>query len=54
MYDEGSNVINMNVKMNQNMSDEHDRYLSIAKYNWSPGLPHWGYKNEEDNRTNPE
>ncbi|XP_012280921.1 scavenger receptor class B member 1 [Orussus abietinus] len=53
MYDEGENVINMNVKKNENMTDENGRYLSIESYNGSPGLSNWGYVEEENNEPNP-
>nr|UEN71287.1 sensory neuron membrane protein 2 [Gregopimpla kuwanae] len=54
MYDEGENTITMNIKRNENMTDENGRYLSIQEYNWSQGLAHWGYQPEENNQTNPE
>ncbi|XP_066584676.1 scavenger receptor class B member 1-like [Prorops nasuta] len=54
MYDEGSNIISMNVRKNENMTDENGRYLSISTYNGSPGLAHWGYKTPENNETIPE
>lgn len=54
MYDEGENLVNMNIRHNENMTDEIGRYLSIEQYNYNPGLPNWGYKREEDNQTNPE
>ncbi|XP_034941123.1 scavenger receptor class B member 1-like [Chelonus insularis] len=53
MYDEGDNVVTMNLQKNKNMSDENGRYLSIDKYNGSPGLSNWGYQEEEGNETNP-
>ncbi|XP_008557415.1 scavenger receptor class B member 1 [Microplitis demolitor] len=51
MYDEGDNLVNVNIKKNKNMSDENGRYLSIQRYNGSPGLPNWGYQEEEGNET---
>lgn len=51
MYDEGENVINLNVKKNKNMTDENGRYMSIETYNGNPGLPQWGYNQEEGNQT---
>lgn len=44
MYDEGENVVNMNVNSNEEMVDENGRYLSIESYNYSPGLSQWGYE----------
>ncbi|XP_014207887.1 scavenger receptor class B member 1 [Copidosoma floridanum] len=54
MYDEGTNVINMNVKGNEDMLEERGRYLSIESYNGNPGLSIWGYVKEEGNQTRPE
>ncbi|CAD6243103.1 GSCOCG00009640001-RA-CDS [Cotesia congregata] len=53
MYDEGDNLVNLNIQKNKNMSDENGRYLSIQNYNGSPGLAHWGYQEEEGNETIP-
>ncbi|XP_043287176.1 scavenger receptor class B member 1 [Venturia canescens] len=53
MYDEGENWVNMNIRPNKNMTEEVGRYLSIEKYNGSPGLAHWGYQKEENNEPNP-
>nr|XP_050845801.1 scavenger receptor class B member 1-like isoform X1 [Vespula vulgaris] len=54
MYDEGQNIININIRKNDDMRDENGRYLSIETYNGSPGLSNWGYREEEDNKTYPE
>ena len=54
MYDEGDNVINMNIKKNKNMTEENGRYLSINTYNGSPGLSNWGYETPIGNETIPE
>ncbi|XP_033221751.1 scavenger receptor class B member 1-like isoform X2 [Belonocnema kinseyi] len=54
MYDEGDNVINMNIKRNKNMTEENGRYLSIETYNGSPGLSNWGYEEQYGNVTPPE
>ncbi|OAD57791.1 Scavenger receptor class B member 1, partial [Eufriesea mexicana] len=54
MYDEGENIVFMNVGKNKNMTDEEGRYLSIESYNGSPGMSQWGYKEEEGNETHPE
>lgn len=53
MYDEGDNILNINIVGNKNMTDENGRYLSIETYNGSPGLLNWGYVNVEGNETNP-
>ncbi|XP_011297796.1 scavenger receptor class B member 1-like [Fopius arisanus] len=53
MYDEGENVVNMNIQKSKNMLEENGRYLSIETYNGSPGLPHWGYTEPETNETIP-
>lgn len=53
MYDEGENTVVMNIGKNKNMTDENGRYLSIESYNGSPGLPQWGYQEEEGNETYP-
>ncbi|XP_076163556.1 scavenger receptor class B member 1 [Ptiloglossa arizonensis] len=54
MYDEGDNIVFMNVGKNENMTDENGRYLSIETYNGSPGMSQWGYQNPEGNETYPE
>ncbi|XP_043262677.1 scavenger receptor class B member 1-like [Colletes gigas] len=54
IYDEGENVVFMNVEGNKNMTDENGRYLSIETYNGSPGLAQWGYNEPEGNETHPE
>lgn len=54
MYDEGENTMLMNVKYNPDMKDDVGRYLSIEKLNGNPGLSHWGYVQEKNNKTNPE
>ncbi|CAL7951820.1 unnamed protein product [Xylocopa violacea] len=54
MYDEGNNIVVMNVGHNDNMTDEEGRYLSIETYNGSPGMKQWGYQEEEGNNTYPE
>ncbi|XP_050453412.1 scavenger receptor class B member 1-like [Cataglyphis hispanica] len=51
MYDEGENIITINLRKNANMTNEKGRYLSIDKYNGSPGLAHWGYIETEGNET---
>ena len=47
MYDEGENIINMNIKGNDDMVDEVGRYLSLESINSSPGLSNWGYEAPE-------
>ncbi|KAG7212604.1 hypothetical protein KM043_012897 [Ampulex compressa] len=54
MYDEGDNMMNMNVRRKDDVLTEKGRYLSIDMYNGSPGLAHWGYQEEEGNVTHPE
>ncbi|KAJ8688359.1 hypothetical protein QAD02_024154 [Eretmocerus hayati] len=54
MYDEGDNLVNMNIKENEDMTEEVGRYLSIESINGSPGLEKWGYVREEANETRPE
>ncbi|EZA62097.1 hypothetical protein DMN91_007879 [Ooceraea biroi] len=49
MYDEGENIVTIILRKNANMTDEKGRYLSIDKYNGSPGLSQWGYGEEEGN-----
>jgi len=51
MYDEGENMVTINMQNNDNMTDEKGRYLSIDTYNGSPGLQQWGYVKEEGNKT---
>lgn len=53
MYDEGVNVINLNVKKNNDMVNEDGRYLSIEEYNGTPGLANWGYVTPKGNETIP-
>lgn len=54
MYDEGNNVVFMNVGKNENMTEEEGRYLSIESYNYSPGMSQWGYTEPEGNETLPQ
>ncbi|KAI4487171.1 hypothetical protein M0804_005320 [Polistes exclamans] len=54
MYDEGKNIININIRKNDDMRDENGRYFSIQTYNGSPGLSQWGYREETKNKTYPE
>lgn len=54
MYDEGENLINMNIKHNDDMVNEEGRYLSIETINGSPGLSNWGYVNEGKDEIRPE
>lgn len=54
MYDEGDNLINMNIMNNDDMLEERGRYLSIESINGNPGLSNWGYVNVEANETRPE
>lgn len=51
MYDEGNNTVTINLRKNTDMRDEAGRYLSIEKYNGSPGLLQWGYVEAEGNET---
>ncbi|XP_014227323.1 scavenger receptor class B member 1-like [Trichogramma pretiosum] len=51
MYDEGDNLINMNIKNRKDMINEVGRYLSIEMINGSPGLSNWGYVKREGNET---
>ncbi|XP_012256013.2 scavenger receptor class B member 1-like [Athalia rosae] len=53
LYDEGDNLMNMNIKKNENMTEEIGRYLSIESLNGNPGLSNWGYVPTEANETNP-
>lgn len=54
MYDEGENIVTINLRKNDNMLEEKGRYLSIDKFNGSPGLSQWGYVNTRDNETRKE
>lgn len=54
MYDEGNNIVLMNVGHNENMTEEEGRYLSIQLYNGSPGMSQWGYREDNGNETYPE
>lgn len=51
MYDEGENIVTINLQKNSDMMNEKGRYLSIDKYNGSPGLAQWGYVETKDNET---
>lgn len=51
MYDDGENTVTVNLRKNANMTSEKGRYLSIDKYNGSPGLAQWGYVETEGNET---
>lgn len=53
MYDEGENIVMMNIGKNENMTDEEGRYLSIESYNHSPGMSQWGFQKTEGNETSP-
>lgn len=53
LYDEGDNLMTMNIKKNENMTDEVGRYLSLDMLNGSPGMSQWGYVPTEGNETNP-
>lgn len=52
MYDEGENIVNININSNDDMANEDGRYLSIQNYNGIQGLPNWGYVEPENNKTN--
>nr|XP_031841755.1 scavenger receptor class B member 1-like [Nomia melanderi] len=54
MYDEGDNIVFMNIGKNKNMTEEDGRYLSIETYNYSPGMSQWGYQEPEGNETLPQ
>ncbi|XP_001600667.2 scavenger receptor class B member 1 [Nasonia vitripennis] len=54
MYDEGENLINMNIKENEDMVEERGRYLSIESINGNAGLANWGYVNVEGNESRAE
>lgn len=51
MYDEGENIVTLYLTKNADMKDEKGRYLSINKFNGSPGLAQWGYVDTEGNET---
>ncbi|EFN79581.1 scavenger receptor class B member 1 [Harpegnathos saltator] len=51
MYDEGENMVTLQLRKNDDMRNEKGRYLSIDKYNGSPGLAQWGYVDTLDNET---
>lgn len=54
MYDQGEDIVTMNIRKNANMIEEKGRYSSIDKFNGSPGLAHWGYVETEENVTRTE
>lgn len=54
MYDEGENIVTVLLEKNANMREEEGRYLSIDKYNGSPGMAQWGYVETEGNETREE
>ncbi|XP_012221709.1 scavenger receptor class B member 1-like isoform X2 [Linepithema humile] len=54
MYDEGENIVTLNLRKDVDMTIEKGRYLSIDKYNGSPGLAQWGYVGTEGNETKKE
>lgn len=54
MYDEGENTVTIFLKNNADMKEEKGRYLSIDKYNGSPGMAKWGYVEPEGNETRKE
>lgn len=54
MYDEGENIVTIMLKKKADMIKEEGRYLSIDKYNGSPGMTQWGYVETEDNETRKE
>ncbi|KAG5347598.1 SCRB1 protein, partial [Acromyrmex charruanus] len=54
MYDEGENIVTVNLQKNADMVEEKGRYLSIDKYNGSPGMAQWGYVETEGNETREE
>lgn len=54
MYDEGENIVTVNLRNNADMTNEKGRYFSIDKYNGSPGLKQWGYVDTENNETREE
>lgn len=54
MYDEGDNILFLNVKRKKDMVKEEGRYLSIESFNHKLGLSQWGYEEQEGNETHPE
>ncbi|XP_018057656.1 PREDICTED: scavenger receptor class B member 1-like [Atta colombica] len=54
LYDEGENIVTINLQKNADMVEEKGRYLSIDKYNGSPGMAQWGYIETEGNETREE
>ncbi|XP_011640597.1 LOW QUALITY PROTEIN: scavenger receptor class B member 1-like [Pogonomyrmex barbatus] len=54
MYDEGENIVTVLLEKSDDMVEEKGRYLSIDKYNGSPGLAQWGYVKTEGNETRKE
>lgn len=54
MYDEGENIVTINLQKNADQLEEKGRYLSIEKYNGSPGMEQWGYVQTEGNETRKE
>lgn len=54
MYDEGENIVTIITEKKADMVEEKGRYLSIDKYNGSPGMSKWGYIETEDNNTQKE
>lgn len=54
MYDDGENIVTMNLRKNDKMLEEKERYLSIDKFNGISGLPQWGYVSTENNETRKE
>lgn len=51
MYDEGENIVTMVLQKSTDIKNEKGRYLSIDKFNGSPGLAQWGYIETEGNET---
>ncbi|XP_012059042.1 PREDICTED: scavenger receptor class B member 1 [Atta cephalotes] len=54
LYDEGENIVTINLQKNADMVEEKGRYLSIDKYNGNPGMAQWGYIETEGNETREE
>lgn len=54
IYNEGENTITVFLEKNADMREEKGRYLSIDKYNGSPGMAQWGYVETEGNETREE
>ncbi|XP_011870818.1 PREDICTED: scavenger receptor class B member 1-like isoform X2 [Vollenhovia emeryi] len=54
MYDEGENIITVYMDKQANIMEEKGRYLSIDRWNGSPGLANWGYVETEGNETRKE